>query len=377
VIRQSLRTGLTTLAAGGGAGRAANWRWDVEKGQFTGATDGFGGTYRGPGGQSLSFDEFLEDIHPVDRPVVRRVLQEAAGAGIPFKLEFRLPTRGEAVRYVECIGKPDGDGNGTEGSRFFVGTFCDITSVRRAEDRVSETHAALMHSMQQTVIGALARAVVQDVNQPLGVLANYAGAIKHWLSHPEPDLGEVRDAASGLMDAAIRAGEMVARMKAVARVPGLRLSEVSIDAAVQEILTLVRPEFERRSVCLDTRPAGDDVVTCCDYRLLQHALLSLLHEALDLTITSAESECQIWLSCNRAGTDGITISVEGSGIDWKALQGAAVIEPPSMARIAEVGFGLSVCRTIVEAHGGRLWAECRPGGGAIFRCVLPGRRMVR
>ena len=224
--------------------------------------------------------------------------------------------------------------------------------------------------MQQTVIGALARAVVQDVNQPLGVLANYAGAIKHWLSHPEPDLGEVRDAAAGLMDAAIRAGEMVSRMKAVARVPGLKLSEVGIDAAIQEILTLVRPEFEQRSVCLDTRPAGEGVTTCCDYRLLQHALLSLLHEALDLTMSNAESECQILLSCNRTGADGITIAVEGSGIDWKALQGAAVIEPPSLTRITEFGFGLSVCKTIVEAHGGSISASRREPNGARFEITL-------
>jgi PAS domain S-box-containing protein len=318
---------------------------------------------------AFALNEFLEDVHPVDRPAVTRTLLEAASAGLPFSFVFRVARPGKAILYVACKGKPD-DIRSASGR--FVGTFSDITRVKRAEDVLGQTHAALSRAIRWAATGELAASVVHEVNQPLGAIANYAGAIRQWLSSGEPDMQEARDAASGLLDAVISAGEIISGLKVIARSPQLVLSNVEITAAVQEILTLARHEFERRAVCLDTQLPVEGVTAYCDRTLLQQLVLNLLHNALASAIASTGCSRQVWLTCERTGTQGIAIAVADNGVGLNESNGEGAFEKLSLDKTEKMGTGLSVCRTIVDAHGGQLWTEPRPDGGSISRLILPG-----
>jgi PAS domain S-box-containing protein len=348
-----------------------NWRWDVAAKQFSGADDYLRIVGKNVGASSFSFEEFLEDVYPADRAAVRRTLLEAAESSVSFRFECRVASPNGLLLYIECVGMPD---NATPGSERFIGTFNEITSVKQAEDAISETYALLSPAIRWAAIGELAASVVHEVNQPLGVIANYAGAIKNWLDCPKPDVCEACDAASGLTEAAMCAGEIVSGLKAVARTPSLRLSNVGVTAAAREILTLVRHEFERRSVGLHTRLPSDDVVVCCDRTLLQQVLLNLLRNALHSASSDVGSKCQVWFSCERAETGEleVTVAVNGSGLN--EADNVAMFNPLPVGRMGEMGTGLYVCRTIVDAHGGRLWVEPRPARGTTIRFVLPGEK---
>lgn len=361
------------------AGRARatppdTWRWNVKTARFSDATDYMRIVGRDLGTTSIDFDQFLEDVHFADRPIVRRTLLEAAKSGVPFRFECRLVTLDKPILYIECIGKPD-DGDSSGGC--FIGKFKEIASVKQAEDAMSETCANLCPTIRWAAIGELAASFVHEINQPLGVVANYAGAIKNWLSCPHPNIGEARDAASGLVDAAMCAGGIVSGLKIIARAPILNLADVGIGAAVREILPIARYMFEQREVRLHTRLPADDVTVCCDRALLQQLLLSLLHRAADSTCAGVVADRQVWLSCARGHNGHLDVAVvdNGVGVGVDESGRGELFEPSSMARTAEMGMGLSVCRAIIDAHGGRLWTESRSEGGTAFRFVLPSAKL--
>jgi PAS domain S-box-containing protein len=351
-----------------------HWRWNVKTGELsltTGCVDSAG---RCSHLACFYLEEFLQCVHPTERSVVRRTLHEAASTGVPFNLEFRAMKADKTLLYIGCNGEPDTIGRA---KGYFIGTFNDITLMKQAEDALGETHAALSHVLRWAATGELAASLVHEVNQPLGVIANYAGAIKHWLDRPEPNMREAQDAASRLTDAVVCAGSIISGLKVFARNPDLALSEVGISAAIREVLALVRHLFEQRSVCLNTKLPAEAVTACCDRTLLQQVLLNLLYNALESIDANSECLPHVWLTCERIDTEGVEISVADNGVGLNESSNAALFEPLSMDRKAEMGTGLSVCRTIVAAHGGRLWTEPRPEGGVTFRFVLPGRKPVQ
>jgi PAS domain S-box-containing protein len=249
-------------------------------------------------------------------------------------------------------------------------------NVKQAEDAVGETHVGLSRVMRWAATGELAASLVHEVNQPLGVIANYAGAIKHWLGRSEPNMREAQDAASRLSEAVACAGNIISELKVFARDPNLELSDVEISAAVREILVFVRHQFEQRSVGLETRLPAESVTVRCDRVLLQHVLLNLLHNALESVSFGSEGTRHVWLTCEQIGTGGVEVAITENGIGLNESNGETLFEPLPMNRKEQMGTGLSVCRTIVGAHGGRLWTEPRPEGGTTFRFVLPGKKPV-
>jgi PAS domain S-box-containing protein len=351
-----------------------NWRWNVKTGEFSLTMGSLQSARQYPHVTSLYLDEFLQSVHPVDRPNVRQTLHKAASTGVPFSIEFRMTKADGALLYIECTGKPDivehaGD--------YFTGAFGDITPMKQAEDAVGEIHAGLSRVMRWAATGELAASLVHEVNQPLGVIANYAGAIKHWLDRPEPNMREAQDAASRLSEAVVCAGNIISELKVFARDPNLELSDVGISAAVREILVFVRHQFEQRFVCLETRLPAESFTFRCDRVLLQHVLLNLLHNALESVSSGSESKRHVWLTCEQVGTGDLEIAVTDNGVRLDESDRQTVFEPLSMDRRDQMGTGLSVCRTIVGAHGGRLWRESRPEGGTTFRFALPGKKTVR
>jgi PAS domain S-box-containing protein len=350
-----------------------NWRWDVATGQFSGAVDFLRIVGKDEKASTFSFEEFLENVYPGDRAYVRRIFREAVEGKSSLRCECRVVSRDGPLIYIECWGMPD---DAAPAGDRFIGTFNEITLVQRAEDAISETYAVLSPAMRWAATGELAASVVHEVNQPLGVIANYAGAIKNWLDCPEPNLCEACDAASGLADAAMYAGEIVSGLKVVARTPSLRLSDVGVTAAAREILTFVRFEFEKRSVVLRTRLPADDVIFCCDRTLLQQAFLNLLRSALHSADSDTEPDCQVWFSCERAETGELIVTVAVNSSELNETDRGVMFDPLPMDRVGEMGTGLFVCRTIAGAHGGRLWAEPQTTGGVTFRFVLPGKKIT-
>jgi len=245
------------------------------------------------------------------------------------------------------------------------------TALRLSEERLQSLRGELGRASRLSSLGELAGSIIHEINQPLTAIVTNAQASLRWLARETPDLGEARDAVSDILGAARRAADIVAGLKALARRAPSRMEAIDIHEAVQEVLELLNGDFTRGGVALsaDLRP-GSAFVTG-DKVQLQQVLHNLLRNALDAMETTSHRGRRIAVAVAQTGTGEVQLSVEdnGCGIDAEGMQ--KLFEPLYTTKAEGMGMGLSICRSIVQTHGGRLWAEPGFPYGTVFRLTLP------
>jgi len=253
--------------------------------------------------------------------------------------------------------------------RYFTGFIRDLTERQRTELRLQELQAELVHMSRFTALGEMASTLAHEINQPLTAIANYLKGCKRLLDHasdPQPAL--LRDAVDQAADQALRAGQIirhlrdfVARGESEHRVE--RLSKLVQEAAA---LALVGAKERGIRVSFSLDPYLERVLA--DRIQIQQVLLNLIRNAMEAMQDSPRKELGIATLPGDEGHVEIRVSDSGPGIDPSIAD--KLFQPFITTKPQGMGVGLSICRTIVEAHGGRLWTEPNPGGGSLFRFTL-------
>jgi PAS domain S-box-containing protein len=307
-------------------------------------------------------------------PEVREELKGAAFQVIARKDAFRkfpnpnIRKDGEVV-HLETSGVPilDGEGN-LVGYR---GADSDVTERWMAEQQIAMQRNQLLHLSRVSTMGQLASSLAHELNQPLGAILRNAEAAELLLEDPLPDLDEVRAILADICKDDHRAGDVINRMRGLLKRGKLERRPLDIERLVEEIATLMRPDIDFHKVKLDSQIDGSVLPSVYgDPVQLQQVLLNLLANAVEALKQNPRESRLVTVRARRVGiTVEVAVSDTGPGIPEHEL--FRVFEPFFSSKSDGLGMGLAISRTIIEAHGGRLWAENKTTGGTTFTFALP------
>jgi C4-dicarboxylate-specific signal transduction histidine kinase len=222
-----------------------------------------------------------------------------------------------------------------------------------------------------TTMGELTASIAHEINQPLAAIVTQSEAALGFLERDEPDLDEARDSLSSITENGMRAGEVIRGLRALARKSGPQLTRLDIDDVVRQVLALARGELLRHDVVLHTELAAEDRSVMGDRVQLQQVLLNLIMNSVEAMRGVTERARELTVSSTLAQSGSVLVAVEDTGTGLDPAVAERMFQPFFTTKPDGLGMGLSICRSIVEAHGGRLWVSPRACHGADVRLTVP------
>jgi C4-dicarboxylate-specific signal transduction histidine kinase len=258
----------------------------------------------------------------------------------------------------------------------FSGFVRDITERKAAEAsarRYREVEIELAHANRVATVGQLSASIAHEVNQPIGAAVTNAHAALRWLGAAPPNLEEVRSALSRIVANGTRATNVLSRIRAFIKKAPPRKDSFIINEAVLEVVALTRAEASRNHIEIDTRLAPELPPVQADRVQLQQVILNLTLNAIEAMAAVDEGSRRLLITSATSESHGVCVAIQdsGPGIPIESLE--QVFQAFYTTKPAGLGMGLSICRTIIEAQGGHLWAEAAEPTGAVFTFSLPMR----
>jgi PAS domain S-box-containing protein len=350
-----------------------SWRVKVSTGEMSWSAEQFRILGFDPSATWPSRATFMERIHAEDGPSLNQVIERAVRERSRFQHEYRIVLPDGSVKHLQSVGQPD---ISESGDLEFVGTVMDITDRKRAEEALRSVQAELARVARLSTMGELAASISHEINQPLAAIVTNGDAGLRWLNRGQPDLDEARDAFSCIVRDAQRAGSVIRGLRALAQKSGPQMAKFDMVDAIQEVLTLTRSELKRHGVVLHTKLSVADRPVFGDRVQLQQVVLNLVMNGAESMSAITDRPKVLTISSEAAEPDGLLVAVEDTGTGLDPAMADRIFEPFFTTKSAGMGMGLSICRSIVDSHGGRLWVSRRAPYGAIFRFTVPGDPLV-
>jgi PAS domain S-box-containing protein len=306
-------------------------------------------------------------IHPEDLPTFDARFQQSL-EGADFDLVFRIETAGGTEKYVHAVGRLV---ERVAGRPLFIGALRDVTENRLAEEALNRARSELAHVSRVTSLSMLTASITHEVNQPLsGVLVN-AGTCLMMLEAEPPNLDGAREIARRTLRDGKRAVEVVGRLRALFSKREFTLEPLDLNEATREVLALSLSELQRNRVVVQSDLADDLPRVTGDRVQLQQVIINLLRNASDAMAGIDERPRKLSIRTEREDGDHVRLTVRDAGVGIDSEQRERLFEAFHTTKRGGMGIGLSVSRSIVERHHGRLWAEPNDGPGATFAFSIP------
>jgi signal transduction histidine kinase len=348
----------------------AVWDWDVANDRvwITGITDEGRKFFRLDPGEPIVYATLADRVHPDDRPVRAAALQHALATGGSYEAEYRIILPDGSVRWIAARGRSPGPAVDDARPRIH-GVSMDITRQKRAAAEAQQQREELAHLSRVATLSAFSGSLAHELNQPLGSILCNAEAGQHFISKDPPDLVELRAILADIISEDRRAGEIIRRLRTMLRRGEVALQPVSVNESLEELLRLTRGDLIARGVSVSNLTAGDLPPARTDRVQLQQVLLNLIVNACDAMESNPPEDRTLTLTTFIA-QDEMRIGVLDRGVGLPE-DVETLFQPFHTNKDGGLGMGLSICRTLVTSHGGRLWAERRPERGAAFYVALP------
>ena len=321
-----------------------------------------------------TFDSLQEQlraiIHPDDFVEVHRTLSNCFQMGEPFLMRFRRRGKDGIYRWTEGRVEPLRDQNGAIVQ--WYGVSLDIEDERRAQEALRQASAKLAQATQAASLAELSASIAHEVNQPLAAIINHSHACQRWLEGDPPNLARAQLIVNRIIRDANSAAEVVSRIRALFRQTVEPRNTTALASIIAEAHNLMTEEATRRRVRIDEEIESDLPLVAFDRVQVQQVLINLIGNGMDAMDASAGDKV-LKIRVRRMGdTVQTEISDRGQGIDFPDK----IFEPFFTTKEHGMGMGLAICRSIVESHGGRLWAENNRPHGATFTFTLPVEEKV-
>ena len=317
----------------------------------------------------LSYKVFLELIHPEDRALFEEISQRAVKSERAYDILFRAVIGNGTIKYLHHVGKPNFETAGQVVE--YIGVTMDETDRIRASAAAQEAHAELARVARLTTMGELAASIAHEINQPLAAVIASGSAALRWLARTPPNLQEAKEALDAVVKQGSRASEVIGRVRALLRNWKPEYVALNVNEAIREVLGLTGHALRSRDVAVQLRLPEGLPPALGDRVQLQQVIMNLIMNGADAMASIIERPriLQIELAHDEGQSVLVSIRDAGTGIDEAIRE--RIFEPLFTTKSTGMGMGLSICRSIVEAHGGCLWVSPAKPYGADFQFTIP------
>lgn len=309
--------------------------------------------------------ELLHTEHPITRPDFEAALERDG----EWTGELTHTTRDGRKIIVESRHVLMSE---AEGLRLVLETNRDITERKRAEAELRQAEADLVHVSRVTAMGELTASLAHEVNQPIAAAVTNADTCVRWLAGDTPNIQEARDAAIRSAKDGTRAAEIISRIRVLFQKGTLEREPVDINEVIREIIILLRSETTRYSISVRTELGTELPQLIGDHVQLQQVFMNLVLNGID-AMKDGDDKRELFIKSERWDTEQLLVSVSDTGSGLPPQQADQIFDAFFTTKLHGTGMGLSISRSIIETHGGRLWADGNSPGGATFYIALPTR----
>jgi PAS domain S-box-containing protein len=325
--------------------------------------------YVGSAMEGMQGEGLMETIHPGDQDSFRQSWKGALSTGNPLEGEWRMRGADGQYRSFFTRGVPLRDAEGK--TIRWYGTSTDIEDRKKAEQALMRTQVELAHLSRALTMGELTSSIAHEVDQPLTAVVTNGHACLEWLSGDPPHLEEARKAAERIIKDGTRAGAVLSRIRALFKKELPVKDWLDMNEVIEELTVFLRDEAMRHSVSIRTQLTADLPRVRGDRVQLQQVVLNLIVNGMDAMCGMTGRPKELLISSRKENSMEILICVEDCGVGLSSEVAKQIFNPFFTTKPQGIGMGLSISRSIVESHNGRLWAAHRPSGGAIFQFTIP------
>jgi PAS domain S-box-containing protein len=364
---EELRRSEASLAQAQEISRTGSWRWTAGSDELSLSAEFLRIFGFDPSATRVSYTTFRERIHPEDRPLFEQAIAGAVRDRTAIQRDYRITLPDGSIKHLQSIGRP---GLNESGVLEYFGTVMDISERRRAEEALRDAQAELARMMRLTTLGELAASLAHEINQPLSAITLNAASGVRWLNQQPPNLDEARQMLSHIGRDGVRAGDVIRGLRALSQKSGVQLARLDIRDAIEEVLALTRGEVQRHRIVLRTDLAAGAQPVLGDRVQLQQVLLNLIMNAIQAMAPVTDRGRELLVSVVRTEPGRVLVAVEDTGPGLDPAVAQRIFDPFFTTKSDGLGIGLSICRSIIKAHGGELYATPRLPRGAVFRFHL-------
>jgi PAS domain S-box-containing protein len=323
-----------------------------------------------PGEEAL-VEMVLERVHPDDLALVREVIERAAKEKQEFDFEHRLLMPDGSVKHVHIVAHLMVDEPGT---LQFAGAVMDVTAAKLAQERLQQAQAELAYVTRVTTLGEITASIAHEVNQPLAAITTDGQAGLRFLDHTPPNLEEVRGCLKRIIGGGRRAAEIVQHIRALTKKSAPEAIRLDLNAVIRDSTSLLQRELTTHRVVFRPELARSLPAVLGDRVQLQQVVINLVINGIQAMATVNDRPRELVVRSSQDGAGQVVVSVRDSGTGIDPANADRIFDAFFTTKPNGMGMGLAVCHTIIEAHGGRIWASSDSGSGAILLFSLPSIR---
>jgi len=315
-----------------------------------------------------TWEQRLQRIHPEDRAKWQGAIDRAIDEKGDYEVEVRILLPDGTVKYLHTVGHPVLNASGE--LMQFVGSSMEISERKRTEEALREAQADLARVSRVTTMGELTASLAHEVNQPIAAAVTNANTCLRWLARDHPDVEEARAAASRIVKDATRAADIVSRIRLLFKKGAAQRELVDVNEVVREMIVLLRGEATRHNILVRTELAAELPAVMGDRVQLQQVLMNLMINGMD-AMKDVDRARELAVKSQKAENEQVLVCVSDTGVGLPVQQADQIFKAFFTTKPQGTGMGLSISRSIIETHGGRLWATDHSPCGASFCFSLP------
>lgn len=306
--------------------------------------------------------------HPEDRPLLQEMIARARGRGYDLDYQYRLQTPNRTVKFLHLVAHAT---RNKEGGLEYIGAIQDVTQRRLSEEALGKVRSELAHVARVSSLGVLTASIAHEVNQPLTGIVTNASTCLRMLAADPPNVDGACETARRMIRDGHRASDVIMRLRALFARKGAARESVDMNEATREVIALSGSELRKNSVLLRSELAADLPPVTGDRVQLQQVILNLLLNAVDAMRDIVDRPREVAIRTERDDGNRVRVTVQDAGIGLAPQSRHRLFEAFYTSKNDGMGMGLSVSRSIIESHQGRLWAASNEGPGASFAFSLP------